>query len=152
MERSAKDILAGLAFIGFGVAFALGAMTYPVGSAARMGPGFFPLLAGALLAVLGGLVMLRSALGTDTERLTAPAWRGLVLIVAAILVFGLTVRGLGLVPALLVTAFLTALASRHTRLPVAALLAIGLTVVSVLVFVVALRLNVPLVGSWIPRP
>jgi hypothetical protein len=152
MERSVKDILAGLTFVGFGLAFALGALTYPIGSAARMGPGFFPLLAGALLAVLGVLLVLKSAVESDAEPLTSPGWRGLALVVAAILVFGLTVRGLGLVPTLFLTAVLTALASRQTKLPGAALLAVGLTIVSVLVFIVALRLNLPLLGPWVPRP
>jgi hypothetical protein len=152
MERSAKDILAGLTFVGFGLAFAIGALTYPVGSAARMGPGFFPLLAAGLLTVLGVLVMARSAVASETEPLTAPGWRGLALILAAILVFGLTVKGLGLVPSLLVTTVLAALASRRTKIPAAAVLAVALTIISVLVFIVALRLNVPLVGPWVPRP
>jgi hypothetical protein len=62
----------------------------------------------------------------------------------------LTVRGLGLVPAIVVTALLTSLASQQTRLPVAVLLAVALTVVSVAIFVVALSVRVPLVGPWIP--
>ena len=57
MQRSLKDVLAGLALAAFGVAFAIGAMTYTVGSPVRMGPGFFPLIVGALLAVLGVVVV-----------------------------------------------------------------------------------------------
>jgi hypothetical protein len=151
-RRTAKDVLAGLTFVGFGLAFALGALSYPVGSAARMGPGFFPLLVGALLAVLGVLVAVRpGGLDADSEPLTRLQWRGLVLIPVAIIVFGLTVRGVGLIPSLFVTVLLAALASRETRPVGAVLLAVGLTIVSVLIFIVALRLNLPLVGPWIPR-
>lgn len=138
--------------MGLGLAFAFGALAYPIGSAARMGPGFFPLLLGILLAILGVLIVLQPAEDGEAEPSTAPSWRGLALVPLAIIVFGLTVRGLGLIPTLVVVAFLAALASRETRLPGAALMAVGLTVVSVLIFVVALRLNLPLVGPWIPRP
>lgn len=149
--RPATDVLAGLTFVLLGLGFALGALAYPVGTAARMGPGFFPLVLGSLLVVFGGLIVLKPALDGDGEPLHAPSWRAVALISLAILVFGLTIRGLGLLPTLIVTAFVAALASRETRVPGAAALAVGLTVVSVLIFVVALRLNLPLVGPWIPR-
>ena len=55
MLRSAKDVLAGLTFIGFGLAFAAGATAYDIGDPVRMGPGFFPLVVGGLLAILGGV-------------------------------------------------------------------------------------------------
>lgn len=141
-----------MTFVGFGLAFAVGALSYPIGSAARMGPGFFPLVVSGLLVVLGVVIALRpdasDGVGTGFAR---PEGRPLTLITIAIIVFGLTVRGLGLVPSLLATVFLAALASRETRPVRAAVLAIGLTIVSVLIFVVALRLNLPLIGPWIPR-
>ena len=152
IQRNAKDVLAGLTFAGFGLAFALGATTYPIGTAARMGPGFFPLLVGALLVALGAVIALKpSEPDPDDEPLTLPDWRGLALIPIAIIFFGVTVRGLGLVPSLFVTVVVAALASRQTRPVGALLLAGGLTVISVLIFVVALRLNLPLIGPWIPR-
>ena len=150
MQRSAKDVLAGLIFVGFGLAFAFGALAYDIGDPVRMGPGFFPLIVGALLAFLGVLIALTRSSEADDAALTAPPWRAAVLILGAILVFGLTVRGLGLIPTIFVTSLLASLASRETRLPLAVLLAVGLTVLSVAIFVVALSVRVPLVGPWIP--
>jgi hypothetical protein len=139
-------------FAGFGLAFAVGAVFYPIGSAARMGPGFFPLLVGGLLVGLGLLIVLRpEGLDAEGDGLGGVTWRGLALIPMSIIVFALTVRGLGLVPSLLGTIVLAALATRETRPIGAVILAIGITVLSVLIFIVALRLNLPLIGPWIPR-
>jgi hypothetical protein len=147
MPRSAKNVLAGLTFIGFGLAFAAGATAYDIGDPVRMGPGFFPLVIGVLLAILG--VVIATTRSADEEPITAPPWRAAGLILGGIVVFGLTVRGLGLLPAIFLTALLTGLASRQTSPIGALLLAAALTVISVAIFVVALSLRLPLVGPWI---
>jgi Tripartite tricarboxylate transporter TctB family len=149
MQRSAKDVLAGLTFIGFGLAFAIGATAYDVGNPVRMGPGFFPLIVGAMLVVIGAVIAGTRSTDADATPISAPPWRATALILGAILVFGLTVRGLGLVPSIFATSLLASLASRETRLPGALLLAAGLTVVSVAIFVVALSLRLPLIGPWL---
>ena len=147
MPRSAKNVLAGLTFIGFGLAFAAGATAYDIGDPVRMGPGFFPLVIGVLLAILG--VVIAATPSADEEPITAPPWRAAGLILGGIVVFGLTVRGPGLLPAIFLTALLTGLASRQTSPIGALLLAAALTVISVAIFVVALSLRLPLVGPWI---
>ena len=58
--KSQKDFFSGLMFMGTGVAFAWGATTYNVGSGARMGPGYFPLMLGVLMAILGSVITFRS--------------------------------------------------------------------------------------------
>ena len=73
-------------------------------------------------------------------------WTSMALVVAAIVAFALGVRELGLVPALLIATFLTALAGRRNAVWAAGI-AVGLTVLCVLIFVVALQLRLPLVGS-----
>jgi hypothetical protein len=150
MQRSAKDVLAGLTFVGFGLAFALGALAYEVGDPVRMGPGFFPLIVGGLLAILGVLIAVTRPAEPDDTAITRPPWRAAGLILGAIVIFGLTVRGLGLIPSIFVTALLASLASRETSLLVALLMAVGLTLVSIAIFVIALSVRVPLVGPWIP--
>jgi hypothetical protein len=150
MKRSVKDILAGLTFAGFGLAFAVGALAYEVGDPVRMGPGFFPLIVGVLLAILGALIAATRSTEPDDEPISAPPWRAAGLILAALVVFGLTVRGLGLVPSIFVTSLLATLASRETKPLSALLLAVGLTLLSIAIFVFALSLRLPLVGPWIP--
>jgi hypothetical protein len=154
MQRSPKDVLAGLTFVGFGLAFAAGAATYEIGSPVRMGPGFYPLLVAILLVALGGAILIRPALqdaGDAAEPLTAPAWRAVPLILGAVILFGLTARGLGLIPAIFITSSLSALASHRTNILLALILGAALTALSVAIFVLALRLNLPLLGPWIPK-
>ena len=80
MKRSAKDVLAGLAFVGFGLAFAIGALAYDIGDPVRMGPGFFPLVVGVLLAILGALIAVTRSNEPDEEPISAPPWRAAALI------------------------------------------------------------------------
>jgi hypothetical protein len=70
-------------------------------------------------------------------------------VLGAVLFFGLTVRGLGLVPSVFVATFMSAFASERTSVVMALAIAVGLTILCVLVFVVALSLRLPLVGSWL---
>ena len=151
-KRAVTDILAGLIFVAFGLAFGITSLSYGLGTPLRMGPGYFPLALGGILVLLGLLIMGKgfiSGSGAE-ERLGSIPWRALVLIVAAVLFFGLTVRGLGLVPATAVTALLTALASSRTGILAAVAIAAGLTALCVLIFVLALQLRLPLFGPWLP--
>jgi hypothetical protein len=149
--RSAlKDILAGAIFIGFGLAFAIGALAYPIGSPLNMGPGYVPLALGILLIGLGGLIIVKGFIAGEGEPIGRVEWRAVVLVTASLLFFGITVRGLGVIASLLISTFLAALARSATSLREAVLIAAALTVVSVLIFIVALQLRLPLIGPWIP--
>ena len=150
-NRAATDILAGLIFVAFGLAFATTSLSYEIGTPLRMGPGYFPLALGGILVFLGLLIVGKGFIASSSAegRFGSVPWRALFLIVAAVLFFGLTVRGLGLVPATAVTALLTALASYRTGILTAMAVAAGLTVLCVLIFVVALQLRLPLFGPWL---
>jgi hypothetical protein len=144
-----RDVLAGLVFAAFGLAFAVSATAYDIGSPVQMGPGYFPIVLGIILVILGGLVAVRGVLATDDQAIGVVPWRAIVLVLAAVIVFGLTVRGLGLIPSTFIASGLAALASRRSRLITIVAVSIGLTIVCVLVFVVALSLRLPLVGPWL---
>jgi hypothetical protein len=147
--RSLKDVLAGLIFVVFGLGFAVSATAYEVGTPVRMGPGYFPIVLGGLLAILGGITLIKGLLERDGEGIGAVPWRAIALIVGAVLCFGLTVRGLGLIPSTFVTALMSSIASKRASVVGVVLVSVGLTVVCVLIFVVALSLRLPLVGPWI---
>jgi hypothetical protein len=151
-KRAVTDILAGLIFVAFGLAFAATSLTYELGTPLRMGPGYFPLALGGILVFLGLLIVGKGFVaGAGAEgRLGGVPWRALLLIVLAVLFFGLTVRGLGIVPTTAVTALLTALASYRTGILAAVAIAAGLTVLCVLVFLIALQLRLPMFGPWLP--
>ena len=149
LRDARKDLLAGGTFVGFGLAFAITSSTYEVGTAARMGPGYFPLVLGSLLVVLGVLIAVKAFVAADGAEIGSVPWKALALLVVAFLFFGFTVRGLGLVPALFVTVFLAAMAGHRAKVVPAVVIAASLTALSVLIFVIALQLRLPYFGFWL---
>jgi hypothetical protein len=143
-----KDLAAGAAFAAIGFAFMAGALMLDIGSAFKMGPGYFPLVLSGLLALLGLIVMAKSV-NMPPEIIGKVPWRGLVLILAAPVIFGATVRGAGLLIALPLAIIAAAAASRRAGLAAAIALVIGLTVFCVLVFGYGLGLPLPLIGRWL---
>ena len=150
VRRALKDILAGGIFIALGLAFALGALAYDIGTPLRMGPGYVPLVLGLLLAAMGVAVIVKGFIAGEGDEIGVPDWRAMILITAALLFFGLTVRGLGVVGALFGASLMAALARSQTSWKEAIVIAIGITALSVVIFIFALQLRMPLIGSWIP--
>ena len=150
LRHALKDVLAGAIFIALGLAFALGALAYEVGDPLRMGPGYMPLALGILVTALGIGVIIKGFLAGEGGAIGGVEWRAVVLIVAALLFFGLTVRGLGVAGALFGTTLLAALARDRTSSVEALAIAIGLTLLSVVLFIYVLQLRLPLTGPWLP--
>lgn len=151
--KNQKDFFSGLLFMAAGLSFAWSASRFTIGNAARMGPGFFPLLLGALLAVLGG-IMVYKALVFETEdggRIGTWSWRAVVYVVLANLAFGVLIGGLasvglppmGLVLAIAVLTLVAAKATPDFRWKEALVLACVLALGSYLVFIVYLQLQMP---------
>lgn len=149
--KSQKDFFAGLMFTIVGIAFAWGATTYSVGTGARMGPGYFPLMLGILLAVLGVIVIF-TALTIETvdgEPVGKIAWRPLGFIIGSNLVFGVLLGGLptfglpamGLIAAIYALVLIAGLAGEHYSLKASLILATILAVGSYVAFVVLLKLQ-----------
>ena len=149
MQNSVRDILAGLAFIGFGLAFAIASYGYDLGTALRMGPGYFPLVLAGALTLLGIAICIQGLADHGREAMNAIPWRGLILLSAAPVFFGLTIKGLGLAPTLFVTVAMSALSSRNTSLLMALTLALLLTVFCVAIFIYGLGVTVPVIGPWL---
>lgn len=149
MQRSLKDLIAGLIFVAFGLAFAVAAWSYDLGTALRMGPGYFPVVLSGLLVLLGSAIVAESLVRGDRTPIGPIPWRGIVLITAAVLFFGFGVRRLGLAPALFGATLLAAFSSERTTVLAAFLMAIALTLFCILIFIEALGMPVPLLGPWL---
>jgi hypothetical protein len=157
--HSQRDFTAGLLFSAFGVAFAWGATTYSVGTGARMGPGYFPLIVGLLIALLGALITARALTvpTEDGEPVGAIAWRPLVFIIGANLLFGVLLGGLpgiglppmGMIVAIYALTLIASLAGDQFNLKGVLILATVLAAGSYLAFVVALNLQFPVWPSFI---
>jgi hypothetical protein len=141
--KNPKDFWAGLMFIVFGLFFVIGARNYQLGSAARMGPAYFPTVLGGLMAVVGGIVFARSFV-LKGGQVTAFPLRLIFFITLSLLIFGYLLKPIGLVPALLCLVVVSAFAGHEFRLKEALLLTFVLIVLSVLVFVKGLGLPFPL--------
>ena len=143
------DAFAGLVFILFGLLFGVQSLGLEIGTAFRMGPGYFPLVLSGLLLGLGGLILASAIHDRGGEGMGKLAWRGVFFILPAPIFFGLTVRGLGFVPAIFLTTLIAALASLKMRLPWAFLLAAAVTIFATLVFSYGLGLPFRRFGPWL---
>ena len=149
---SRPDLLAGATFVILGLAFGIGGSRYDVGSALKMGSGYVPLVLGGILTVLGLIIVAASFRGVDptvahADRGPVP-WQRMGLLLAAVMFFGFTVRGLGLGPTLFVATFIAALAGDGTTVRRALVIALGLTALCLGIFVGLLQLRLPILGDW----
>ena len=145
--RNPTDLLTGLIFVGLGIMFVVVSGDYRLGPARQMGPGYFPTVLGILLAVLGAVLSLKGQFG-KAGALDSFSWRPLMVIVTAIVLFGLTVRGAGLVPAIVLLT-LTSFAARDRFRPTTARLrAAALSVFSWGVGRIGLGRPRPALGTW----
>jgi len=147
--RNQKDFVAGLLFLLVGLGFAYASAQYRLGTPARMGPGFFPLALGSLLALFGGGVMF-GALGRSDEdggRLSGFNFRSLIAIVLATIVFAWMIRPAGVLATVAVVAVIASFAATKVPLRVAfANVAIQM-VIAYAVFHYLLGLQIPVLPT-----
>ena len=157
--KSQQDFFAGLMFLVVGGGFAWGATTYNVGTGARMGPGYFPLMLGVLLAILGAVVMFKSLVveTQDGDKIGAFAWKPLFFIIASNLLFGVLLGGLpsikvpamGMIAAIFGLTIVASLAGERFNLKEVLILSTILSIGSYLAFIVLLKLQFPVWPTFI---
>ena len=143
------DAAAGILFILFALFFGLQSLGLELGTAFRMGPGYFPLVLSAVLLGFGLLILFNALKTTGNATGGVLAWRGLLFILPAPIFFGLTVRGLGFVPAIFLTTLIAGCASLKMKPQGALLLALIVTLFSTLLFSYALGLPFRRFGPWL---
>ncbi len=145
-----EDAKAGLMFMGFGAFFGIKTLIdLQIGTLGQMGPGFFPLALCVILVALGGVILWRAQ--PEEERQLPVNWRAVVFIAAAPVAFGLTVRSLGLLPALVVSVALAVFASRKIGIIKGAMIVGGVTLFCIVVFKFGVRVPYELVNSSLFR-
>ena len=145
--RSPKDFYAGLLFLFFGAVAAWVARDYPMGSAIRMGPGYFPMVLGVLLLLLGALTCAAglSVRGEAVERLRP---RPLLLILGAVGAFAIAIETTGIIVSTVLCVALATAASGESRWREVIILVIVLLGLAVGVFTYALGLPFKLMPAW----
>jgi hypothetical protein len=159
--KSQKDFFAGLMFMVAGIAFAWGATNYTIGEGARMGPGYFPLMLGILLALIGIAVVFEALVveTEDGEKVGTFAFRPLGFIIGSNVIFGIMLGGIpaigipamGLIVGIFALTFTASLAADTFKAKEVAVLAAVLAVVSYVAFIVVLKLQFPVWPSFLSR-
>ena len=157
--KSQKDFFAGLMFLVVGGSFAWGATTYNVGTGARMGPGYFPLLLGILLAIIGVVIMFKATVVETVggDKIGKWAWKPLVFILLANFTFGVLLGGLpsigvpamGLIIAIYALTIIAGMAGDQFSLKSSILLATALAIGSYVAFIWALKLQIQVWPTFI---
>lgn len=146
--RNPRDFWAGAIYLALGAAVIWIGRNYPPGTSARMGPGYFPMVLGVILVILGAASLVRSLLRPG-EALSAVAWRPLILVLGAVVLFGFLVQRAGALAALVCLIVIGVLASRNSQVNVTSVVSFaGLVAFCVIVFVKGLGVPMPLVGYW----
>ncbi|MFN5350638.1 MAG: tripartite tricarboxylate transporter TctB family protein [Polaromonas sp.] len=159
--KSQKDFFSGLLFMSVGAAFAWGATKYSVGTGARMGPGYFPLMLGVLLAVLGSVITFKSLVVETAggDKIGSWAWKPLIFIILANLSFGVLLAGLpsiklpamGMIVGIYALTFIASMAEPGWKVKNTFLLATILAIGSYIAFVVVLKLQFPVWPAFFTR-
>lgn len=143
--RDRKDFLTGLILLAVSGAALYLVQGYRLGRASAMGPGYFPMLVAGLLFLVGIGLVVRGLLsrGTRPERL---AWRPLLIIAGAAILFSFTLAPLGFVPATILLVLTSALAGRRFSIVGHGVLAIGLALFCYVIFLRMLALPLSAFG------
>ena len=146
--RTRKDFWTGIIYVVIGLSAFVIARNYALGSAARMGPGYFPMAVALLLVIVGASIVVRSFFraGEFIDRL---AWKPMLLVLGSIVAFGFLINRAGLLIAAAVLVLGCAAASERFRLDWLAVLGLlALITFCAVVFVIGMGIPMPLVGSW----
>ncbi len=135
-----KDFLSGLMFMFFGICAIWLSQSYPMGTARRMGPAYFPSIIGGLLTIFGFFISARS-LSKRSDFISFPNFRPLLMIIGAVVMFALLLNSLGLILTLLLLVLISSLGGAQLRLREVAILYIILLSISVFFFIYGLGLQ-----------
>ena len=157
--KSQKDFYSGLMFTVVGGAFGFGATSYTIGEGARMGPGYFPLMLGILLAIMGVVIMVQALIKGEPDggKIGKWAWKPLAFIIASNVLFGILLGGLpslkipamGMIAAIYGLTIVASYAGERVNIKEVLVLATVLAIGSYLAFVMLLKLQFPVWPTFI---
>ena len=144
-----KNMAASGTLLAVGLGFGISSVfTMDVGSALRMGPGYFPLILSIVITVIGAVIGVKALRDTEAFRPQIAPLRALAALIVAPILFGLTVRGFGFIPAVALTTLSAASAAKGQKPLIVIAITLGITVFCLGVFYYGLGLPVRLIGPW----
>jgi hypothetical protein len=146
---SSRDLWAGLIYLAIGAAGLWFGWAYPMGTAGRMGSGYFPKVLAALLVGFGVIGLARSFI-IESPPISAIGWRPLILVLLASGLFAVLLAPAGFIVAMAIFVLTCAAASRQFKLDLMSLLGLAALITAcAFVFVVGLGIPMPLIGPWL---
>ena len=141
--RNQEDFWAGVMFVGFGLLAVFISRDYPMGTAMRMGPGYFPTYLGVIMMIFGAIVSAMS-FRLEERKLTPFAWKPAIMLGLAFMVFGWGIDHIGFIPSLFVLILMSAGAGASFRLLEVLILSVVLIAGAVGIFIYGIELPYPL--------
>ena len=148
--KNHRDFWAGVLFIVTGILFMILSRQYQLGTAAKMGPGYFPTILGGLMAVLGLMVMLPSFKGPSVK-IARIELRMILLVLVAVAVYAFALPKLGFIVALFMLILISSTASHEFNLKTTLISSVVLLGFSWLVFVKGLELQFPFLPTFLNK-
>ncbi|MDQ3189640.1 MAG: tripartite tricarboxylate transporter TctB family protein [Pseudomonadota bacterium] len=147
--RDQKNFWSGLMFVAFGAFFVGFARQYDMGTAARMGPAFFPTMLGGIMFLLGIIVTIEGLAVEHADGKIEPFnFRALGLVLGSVVAFGLLLRPAGLIVALFVLICVSSFGGHEFKLRDVLLLSLGMSLLVFGVFVYGLSMTIPVWPSF----
>lgn len=148
--RNQKDFGAGLMYMAIGIFFTILATQYPMGTAAKMGPGYFPLWLGILMTALGLFILIKSLNAKAAiEKIPPFHWKIIGLITGSVVLYGILLPTMGFIVAVFVLVFMSASASHEFHWKGTLINATFLILFTYSVFVLGLKLQFPLLPFFL---
>ncbi|MDP3425147.1 MAG: tripartite tricarboxylate transporter TctB family protein [Burkholderiaceae bacterium] len=141
-NKDMQDVIGGLSLAALGAFAAIFAQRYEFGDLNRMGPGFFPVILGTLLAVLGILIAVPAFFRSGPP--VQVRWKPFALVMASLVAFAMTLKVLGLIVATMLAVVIASLADNDTRWKGRILIALGVALITYLVFGLGLSMVLPM--------
>lgn len=150
MIRNKQDFWSGILYLSCGLFFSIFALSYKMGTPAKMGPGYFPFWLGVLLSLIGLYIVFTSikktALQTEVERFD---WKTILTILGAVVAFAILLKPMGLYVSLFALVMISGFASHEFNVKGALINAVVLITMCHVMFVYALKLQFPLYPAFL---
>jgi Tripartite tricarboxylate transporter TctB family len=142
--KNHRDLWSGLMFAAIGIIFMIFSLQYSIGTSAKMGPGYFPMVLGALLTIFG-FIIAAGAFGKKAEllKLSPVGWREFLLLLASVAVFAIALPRLGMVISVALLILISAIASHEFKLKDTLISIVVLVLLAWGMFVKGLELQFP---------
>ena len=147
LKINKRELLSGGLMLLIGIGTVIGSLNYDVRTLARMGPGYFPLLLGAILIIIGALILVTPSTEIEEDlgrNKGKPEYRAWAFVILGVVLFAVLGHYTGLVIATFTLVLVSALGDRTNSLKAALLLALGVTVMAVAIFHYGLQMQFPL--------